>query len=169
MKSIVELLVKREDGKIIESYCERNEKLIQNPKTNNLHSTVYFSSSFPIFGDLKLLREINKHLPIMLEPETYFFDIFENCLFLRYENRIVRDIKDIIISDIERQKKEVWPNLNDNSMKMLEQFNNTGNVQKYPQFNPHITFSKRFSGDLKILPQFGEEITLYASSFKFKY
>ena len=97
MRSIVELLAERESEKQIVDFCQRYERLIPNPK-NRFHSTVYHSSSFPVFGDLALLEKIKNKLPVVLNQESYFFDIFENCLVLRYENETVREINEVILS-----------------------------------------------------------------------
>ncbi|MEK6760292.1 MAG: hypothetical protein AABX93_00015 [Nanoarchaeota archaeon] len=169
MKSIIELLVGRESEWEIEKFLFRNERKISNPKTGNLHSTIYFSSFFPIFGDSKLLDEIRENLPIVLNPETYFFDVFGNYLVLRYEDKKVRWINNLLKLDVERQKKEVWPNLEEDAVKILKRFSLNGDAQKYFQFNPHISFSKRFYGNLVEIPKFEEEIVLYAPSFKFKH
>ena len=81
MKSIIELLVERESGKEIEEFLFRNERKISNPKRDNLHSTVYYSLSFPIFEDVKLLEEIRGNFPITLNPKTYFLIYLEIAWF----------------------------------------------------------------------------------------
>ena len=71
--------------------------------------------------------------------------------------------------DIERQKNEVWPNMNERFKDTLSKFSLNGTIQKRPEFNPHVTFSKRFEDNLVEIPKFEEDIVLYAPSFKFKY
>ena len=115
-----------------------------------------------------MLEKIKNKLPVVLNQESYFFDIFENCLVLRYENETVREINEVILLDIERQRKEVWPNLNPKSKKVLYWFSKVGKILDYPEFNPHITFSKDFKGNPTEFPEFKNKIVLYAPNFKFK-
>lgn len=159
----------RESQEEVTTYCERNERLILDIKPKgSFHSTIYHSSNYPLFQDLQLLRNLNEMLPVELNNQTYFFDVFGSYLVLRYDNKKVREINDMLKGDIERQRENVWPNLNQVEMEILKQFSLTDEAQKYPYFNPHITFSKNFdSNNLKKLSLFDKELILDAPNFKF--
>lgn len=170
MKSIIELILDRESQEVITTYCERNERMIPNIKPKgSFYSTVYYSENYPLFQNLQLLQNLNEILPIELRNQTYFLDVFESCLVLRYENEKVRKINEMLKENIGRQMERVWPNLNQQEMEILKQFSLTDEAQKYPYFNPHITFSKNFGeGKLKKLPPFEEFLILDSANFKFK-
>ncbi len=163
-------MLNRESQESIINYCDWNERFMQKIKSKrNFHSTVYHSSNYPIFPDPKLLHGLNDKLPILLDDSTYFFDIFENCLVLRYEDERVREINRILIQDLTRQKKEVWPNLNPSGIRTADQFPKEGKISLYSHFNPHITFSKKFSKKkLGKLPPFKEFLVLQSTNFVFK-
>lgn len=171
MKSIIELILERESQKVVMDYCNRNERLILDPKSKGrFHSTVYFSENYPLFPDPKLLLDLKDKLPIKLNPQTYFFDVFERCLVLRYDDEKVREINEMLKEDIERQRENVWPNLNSCGIRTVNQFNKEEEICKYFNFNPHLTFSKNFKEEeLKKLPPFEEFLILKSTNFIFKY
>ena len=122
-----------------------------------------------MFFDSELLDRLKKKLPIELDFRTYFFDIFEGCLVLRYENETFRAINKMLLSDIERQIRHVWPNLDEYGRKILGNFSKEEPATIYPEFNPHITISKKFERhNLGTLLQFAKEIVLDTPNFYFE-
>lgn len=169
MKSVVELLVSRESNENISDYCIRYERKIHNPKQKgSFHSTVYFSNKYPLFSSEKLRDEINSRLPIELDPKTYFWDIFGECLVLRYDNKLVKKIHETLLSEVKRQQTKIWSNLNEFENDILNRFFMQGERAVYPEFSPHITLSKKFDKEkLDKLVLFQREIILDNITFKF--
>ena len=80
-------------------------------------------------------------LPLEIATETYCLDTFgKNHLVLRYDNRSVRDIEEML-------------------RKMRPYCDEKGFSEEYVNFNPHITIAKNFDPkQLRFLPMFDGKI-----------
>lgn len=159
------LLGKRGSTKII-SYLSKNRDLISNPK-EKFHSTIRYSVQNPVFLRRKIIQYLDKSLPFQISPDTYGFDVFrEKFLVLKYSHHKIEEIYNQIIGEGVRQILLEYPELNPLERGIAKEYLDQDPSEFYANFNPHITLSKNFNGDVNSLPGFTQPLTF--SSFIWK-
>ena len=163
-KCYIELIVDERSTEKILRFLKENERLIQSPR-KRFHSTLYYSNYTPIFERERIVDEIKDSLPLTIDPESYFFEVFGegNCFALRYENKGVRLLKKKLTQEGFRQLTgDFHSSLSDAEIEIQKKYKRQKKNKKtiiYPIFNPYITLSNLFHGSLDTLSPFTEKIT----------
>ena len=143
---------------------ESSEKIRDYLRSNGIsgkkefHSTLLYSEVVPCYNRFEIREKIESRLPLILDPNTYFFNIFTpDCLVLCYENSNFRSLKDILNKEQSTQYIE-----GPRTFQELMILKTHSTHRKSPFFisPPHITIAKNYKGNIEDLPDFDESLVL---------
>mgnify|MGYP001557876639 CR=1 FL=1 len=168
MPTVISLIPDRESQDRLGRYAR---SLVCVEPKNSFHTTVFYAEETPIFPNVKIFLEYFREVPIILNPDSYSLDVFENNVVLRYDSQAVVDINSSLRSEAMRQMVYDWPNLRGKEKRILElstKARRTGKI--YPNFNPHISLARKGSGKkLEGLEKFVWPIVLEQVRWKMSY
>ena len=155
MPTLIKIVPNQESQRKIIEYLEENRGVISSPKSK-FHSTILYSKTKPYFKRGLIEDLVKKYLPVKVIPNS--LDVFgENELVLHYESKKVGELEDRIIGECIRQILR-WPDLNQYERSLLKKSQSATLGETYLESNYHVTIAKNFSGDVKELTKFNEEI-----------
>lgn len=174
MPTIIKLKLDSESRDKISKYLENNSRSIHCPK-DSFHSTIWYTWENPFFQRRKIEKSIEDKLPLTIKPPYLFEVLGKNELTLKYKNdELLKLKKDLqksffmqLISGFDDLTKGEWDTLRKYLKKPQVEIvyplglrissEKTG-IVSYAESPTHITFAKKFYGNLKTLENFNDEL-----------